>query len=118
MLAGSEVRCSDRACSVGGVCLSGTTPADGISVNSSPDIRLLPVPAADASGVVQVPRGWQYVFCEPGVAGTVQEPCEPGVLLHLASSLEWVTAGESPEPDPRTDRNGSYSPTRHIVVDT
>ena len=41
-------------------------------------MQLLPVPAADASGVVRVPRGWLYEFCAPGVAGTVREPCEPG----------------------------------------
>ena len=75
--AGTEQRCGDRSCSIGGVCLNTTLPASH-RVNSSPEIELLPVPAADASGVVRVPRGWLYEFCSPGVAGTVQEPCEPG----------------------------------------
>ena len=80
--AGSEVRCGDRSCSIGGICLDTTLPV-GSSENSAPEMHLLPVPAADASGVLQVPRGWLYGFCAPGVAGTLQEPCEPGERLLL-----------------------------------
>jgi hypothetical protein len=66
------VRCGDRSCSVDGSC----------PLNSPPRLQLQPVPATDGHGIVQVPRGWLYNLCQPGTAGTLSEPCEPGALLY------------------------------------
>lgn len=78
--AGSEVHCKDDSCSVDGACSSGHAEGS-LALNTPPKIELLPVFAADSNGIVQVPHGWLYQFCEPGTLGTDQEPCEPGVDL-------------------------------------
>jgi hypothetical protein len=84
--ADAEVRCGDRSCSVSGFCPVSSTQRVVI-INSPPNLQLLPVPAADSQGVVQVPRGWMYAFCDPGIAGTVSEPCEPGAYLCTSAVL-------------------------------
>lgn len=83
MCTGSEARCTDRSCSVDGACsLESITRTPGLVVNEPPRLELLPVPVASSNGVVEVPRGWMYSLCSPGVRGTSEQPCEPGVDLH------------------------------------
>ena len=79
MLSGTEVHCKDGSCSVDGACSSGYAELS-VVVNTPPKMELRPVFAADASGIVKVPRGWLYQLCEPGQLGTENEPCEPGEL--------------------------------------
>jgi hypothetical protein len=80
------VRCGDRSCSVDGACPLNSPQRDFV-LNSPPRIQLLSVPASDSHGVVQVPHGWLYAFCEPGSAGTVSEPCEPGAYQYITTVL-------------------------------
>jgi hypothetical protein len=74
------VRCGDRSCSLDGSCPLHSTQKE-VMENDPPDLQLLPVPAANSRGVVKVPRGWLYEFCEPEMIGTLSEPCEPGAIL-------------------------------------
>lgn len=74
---GSEVHCKDGSCSVDGACSSGYAELV-LPVNTPPELELFPAFAAGDDGVVQVPRGWLYKYCEAGFVGSVQEPCEPG----------------------------------------
>ena len=93
MYAGSEVHCTDGSCSIDGACSSGYR-GRMVALNAAPILQLLPVFAVDSSGIVQVPRGWLYDFCEPGNSGTALEPCEPGArflfvcISELPHSLE------------------------------
>lgn len=76
---GSEVRCTNKSCSVDGACaLDWNTQVSQPAVNMPPSLELLSVPSADIDGVVDVPRGWMYTSCSPGYMGTSEEPCEPG----------------------------------------
>jgi hypothetical protein len=84
------VRCDDRSCSVNGFCPVSRTQRV-VPFNNSPRLQLLPVTAADGQGVVQVPRGWLYSFCDPGRAGTISEPCDTGAYyVHMCCALPSV----------------------------
>jgi hypothetical protein len=85
-VAESEVRCGDRSCSVDGACPLNSTQRN-VDFNRPPRLQLLSVPATDGRGVVQVPRGWLYVLCEPRTAGTLSEPCEPGAFIRMSAVL-------------------------------
>lgn len=98
--AGSEARCEDKSCSIDGVCpptslltlsLYPSPEAFESSFNTPPTLELQAVAAADSTGVVRVPRGWLYSFCEPGVAGTVDQPCEPGTFVSCSCSQRSTT---------------------------
>lgn len=84
LVAGTELHCKDGSCSVDGACSSGYGEVR-LAVNTPPEIKLQSVFAADSDGIVHVPRGWLYQFCEVGNLGTEQEPCEPGAALLKAT---------------------------------
>jgi hypothetical protein len=86
VFADEEVRCGDRSCSIAGFCTLSSAQRP-VAFNSPPRLQLLPLPAADAHGVVQVPRGWLYALCEPGTTGTISEPCEPGAALYTLAVI-------------------------------
>lgn len=73
---GSETHCNG-SCSVDRDCSTGYAELS-LATNTTPAVELLPVFAADANGIVQVPRGFLCEYCEAGLLGTVQKPCEPG----------------------------------------